>query len=627
MSENNPDPTNENQEDSEEALASRGSRRHESRVARDAAEQQASADATAETARIHSSVFHPFSADAFIRTAGKRSTRIGDYDITWRTATLAIIAIPIGIVSAIVSWLLQMLIGLISNAVFYGRFSTELVSPGFHPHPWWLILGAPIVGGLIIGVMARYGSEKIRGHGMPETMEAILVNHSIVKPRVAFFKPVSAAVSIGTGGPFGAEGPIIMTGGAIGSTLAQLLRLTSNERKTLLVAGGAAGMAATFNTSLAAVLLAVEILLFEFRPRSLIPVSAAVATAAIARGPLMGYGPKLPIDNSLIHHSLTADLGALVIGVGGVVIAVLSVILVYRSDDAFHLLPIHWMWWPALGGLIIGIGGLFQPRALGVGYDVIGDLLHGKGTATFIISLLVVKLLIWALSLGSGTSGSVLAPTFLIGSAMGAACGLFLPDVAPGFWALLGLAAVTGGSLRAPLTGIVFTLELTHGWNAMVPLMIASLSAYCLSSLILRRSILTEQLARRGMHLSMEYTVDPMESAFVGQIMTPLGEYRYRPLPEADENDPLPMNTSLNGAMERFLYRHEKACYVADSDDGKLVGILTLDDVLSVRRHAIDDDRIRVRNLSPRRFVQAQRATTRDRRIEQEDARRQQRWG
>ena len=306
------------------------------------------------------------------------------------------------------------LIGLITNAVFYQRLATDLVAPGAVQHPWWLVLTAPVAGGLAIGLMARYGSEKIRGHGMPEAIEAILTGDSRVAPRVAVLKPVSAAISIGTGGPFGAEGPIIMTGGAVGSILAQLLKLSADERKTLLVAGSAAGMAATFNAPFAALLLAVELLLFEWRPRSYLPVAAAVCVAAVLRRPLLGAGALFPAVGTL-HISATAELLCVLSGVASGLLAWLATLLVYAAEDGFRKLPVHWMWWPAIGGLLIGLGGLLVPQALGVGYDVIGAELRGASPLSLVLGLLVVKTVIWSLSLGSGTSGGVLAPMFLIG--------------------------------------------------------------------------------------------------------------------------------------------------------------------------------------------------------------------
>lgn len=449
-----------------------------------------------------------------------RASHLGDFQVNPRILLIAALAMPVGGAAAVAAWVLLKTIGLITNLVFYQRLDTAMVAPGASDHPWWLVLLAPVIGGLIIGVMARYGSEKIRGHGMPEAIEAILTGGSRVQPRVAALKPASAAISIGSGGPFGAEGPIIMTGGAVGSILAQFLKLTADERKTLLVAGSAAGMAATFNAPLAAILLAVELLLFEWRPRSFIPVVAAVVTGTICRWALLGGDAIFPVPNDgLTPGALTNGL-ALIPGITGGLLAIAATAMVYFAEDTFAKLPFHWMWWPAIGGLIIGIGGLFEPRALGVGYDVIEQLLEGNATMSLIVGILVVKTLIWSLSLGSGTSGGVLAPVFMIGAALGAAEGGLLPDVTPGFWAMCGLAAVVGGVMRSPLTGIVFTCELTGAWNDVMPLAVASVSAYAVSVLLLKRSVLTEKIARRRLHLTREYTTDPLETFFAHEVMT-----------------------------------------------------------------------------------------------------------
>jgi len=434
--------------------------------------------------------------------ARAQQSHLGDFTVTPRVLITIGWAVPIGALGAGAAWVLLRLIGLITNLVFFQRVSTALVAPGSAPHPVWLVVLAPVVGGLVVGLMARYGSEKIRGHGMPEAIEAILMRRSRVEPRVAILKPVSAAVSIGSGGPFGAEGPIIMTGGAIGSILAQHLHLSADERKALMVSGAAAGMAATFNAPLASVLLAVELLLFEWRPRSFLPVAAAVATAMVVRAPLLGSAPIFPVDLGAVVASPAVDLLCVVAGVLGGLLAIAVTALVYFSEDTFARLPLHWMWWPAIGGAIIGVGGLIEPRALGVGYDVIDELLTGRATIALVVGILVVKSLIWALSLGSGTSGGVLAPVFMIGAALGALEGLVFPAVAPGFWAVIGLAAVVGGVMRSPLTGVVFSMELTHAWSALLPLLIASTAAYGVSALLLRRSVLTEKIARRGYHLS-----------------------------------------------------------------------------------------------------------------------------
>ena len=459
-------------------------------------------------------------AAAPLRPPVRDVRHLGDFTAGPRMLGVMALAVPVGLLAAGASWALVHLIGLVTNAVFYQRVGTALVAPGAQPHSPWLVLCAPITGGLLIGLMARFGSERIRGHGMPETIEAVLMHGSKVQPRVAALKPISASVSIGTGGPFGAEGPIIMTGGALGSLVAQLLRLTADERKTLLVAGAASGMAATFNAPLAAVVLAVELLLFEWRPRSLLPVVTAVVVAALARGPLLGTGPLFP--QPLTPDSALSPLVmalAVVTGVLCGLLAMLATGLVYASEDAFARLPVHWMWWPAIGGLIIGLGGLIEPRALGVGYDVIAAELSGTIGLGAVLSILVVKTLIWSLSLGSGTSGGVLAPMFLVGGALGAVESFVFPAVTPGFWAAVALAGVLGGVMQSPLTGVVFAIELTGNVGLLLPLLACAGAAYAFSVLMMRRSVLTEKIARRGYHLSREYDVDPLEVLFVSEVV------------------------------------------------------------------------------------------------------------
>lgn len=420
--------------------------------------------------------------------------------------------------------------------------------------------------------MARYGSDAIRGHGMPEALESILRGGSKIKPRVALLKPISAAITIGTGGPFGAEGPIIMTGGAFGSLMAQTLKLTADERKTLLVAGAAAGMAATFNAPLASILLAIELLLFEFRPRSFVPVSIAVVVATGLHWVLLGFLPLFPTSHALPALTFPILLLCAAAGVVGGVIAWLATSLVYLSEDTFRKLPIHWMWWPAIGGLIIGVGGLFEPRALGVGYDVIGTLLAGKATLALIVGILIVKTLIWSLSLGSGTSGGVLAPVFMIGAALGSLLTYVFPPVAPGFWALMSLAAVVGGVMRSPLTGVVFAMELTHQWDAVMPLVVASTIAYLLSVLVLKRSILTEKVVRRGTHLTREYSVDPLEVFLIGEIM-PRNFMSFR-LETNLQNAANAAAGTPDDSGERRLDRAQRLYPVLD-ENNNLAGIVT----------------------------------------------------
>jgi H+/Cl- antiporter ClcA len=504
--------------------------------------------------------------------------RLGDFSAGKRLFVIAALALPIGALSAGVAWVLLRLIGLITNGVFYQRLDTRLVAPDSGHHNPALVLLAPVVGGLVIGLLARYGSEKIRGHGMPEAIEAILVGGSKVAPRVAVLKPVASAVAIGTGGPFGAEGPIIMTGGACGSLLAQFVHLTADERKTLLVSGAAAGMAATFNAPLASVLLAVELLLFEWRPRSYVPVAAAVCTATVVRGYLLGTGPIFHVPAHVIH--VTGPVVALcaVSGLVSGMLAIGATALVYASEDAFARLPVHWMWWPAIGGVVIGIGGLVVPQALGVGYDVIGAELDGSIGIHLVIGILVVKTLIWSLSLGSGTSGGVLAPMFMVGGALGALEAHAFPSVAPGFWPLVALAGVLGGVMRAPLTGVAFAVELTHRLDALLPLVVGASAAYALSVVFLKRSVLTEKIARRGYHLSREYDVDPLEVLLVGEVMAT------QPL-DAEPTAPVAYPTET---LRAIAYRMAESGFtelpvVAGPDDRRLVGVITLPQLLEGR--------------------------------------------
>ncbi|MGI4940716.1 MAG: chloride channel protein [Janthinobacterium lividum] len=447
---------------------------------------------------------------------GGSARQLGDFRSDRRLLLLAAMALVVGTGGAFAAWLLVGLITLVTNLVWFGALDIvsrpmALARPGF-----WMV-AAPVVGGLVIGLMARFGSEKIRGHGIPEAIEAIIIGGSRMSPKLAVLKPISSAISIGTGGPFGAEGPIIMTGGAIGSLFAQFFHLSAAERKTLLVAGAAAGMTGIFGTPVAAVLLAVELLLFEWRPRSFIPVVVA-AMAAIAWRPLLfGTGPLFPFDGTG-PVAAWGLLGAATIGIGAGLLSTVLTKLLYGLEDMFEHLPVHWMWWPLLGGIFVGLGGLLEPRALGVGYDVIGDLLNGNLALRAVLLILLVKAAIWLVALASGTSGGVLAPLLILGGTMGWLGGHFLPG-APGSWALLGMAAMLGGTMRAPLTGALFAVELTGNLILLPSLLVATTVAYCVTVLLLRRSMLTEKIARRGQHITREYGVDPYELTRVGAIM------------------------------------------------------------------------------------------------------------
>jgi CIC family chloride channel protein len=503
-------------------------------------------------------------------TNGTNSTSwnvLGDFTTTPRLLAISALAIFIGIVAAFVALGLLRLIGLFTNLFYFGRWSTRLVSPVGNQLGTYSML-IPIGGALVIGVMARYGSERIRGHGIPEAIEAILINGSRVEPKVAILKPISSAISIGSGGPFGAEGPIIMTGGAFGSMIAQLFHLTSTERKTLLVAGAAAGMSATFAAPVASVLLAVELLLFEWKPRSLVPVALASATAAILRRYLLGLGPLFPVPQHPLFIGPKGLLGCVLVGLLAGGLSALLTLSVYAAEDAFQHLPIHWMWWPAMGGLAIGVGGLIFPQALGVGYDTIGQLLQGSVTAHLILGVLLVKWFIWAVSLGSGTSGGVLAPLLMMGGALGGLEAMILPNEGAGFWPLVSMGAVLGGTMRSPFTSIVFAFELTHDGNVFLPLLVGSVVAHAFTVLTLKRSILTEKVARRGYHLSREYAVDPLEILFVREVMR-------------TNVVALPAGFTVQEMQDslRTDHRHSQRLLPVVDEAGQLVGVLTRGDI------------------------------------------------
>jgi H+/Cl- antiporter ClcA len=587
-----------------------------------------------------------------------RNEELGDFTTTWRVVPISLLAMGIGVLCAYVALALLRLIGLFTNLFYFGRWSTAMVSPvGNHLGVFSVLV--PVGGALIIGVMARYGSERIRGHGIPEAIEAILMNGSRVQPKVAILKPLSSAISIGSGGPFGAEGPIIMTGGAFGSMIAQLFHLTGAERKTLLVAGAAGGMSATFASPVAAVLLAVELLLFEWKPRSLIPVALASAVAGVVRRYILGFGPLFPVPEHPLFIGPKALFGCALVGLLAGVLSALLTISVYAAEDAFQRLKMHWMWWPALGGLAIGLGGLIFPQALGVGYDTIGQLLQGTVTTKVILGVLLVKWFIWAVSLGSGTSGGVLAPLLMMGGALGGLEAMFLPNEGAGFWPLVSMGAILGGTMRSPFTSIVFAFELTHDANVFLPLLVGSVIAHGFTVLTLKRSILTEKVARRGYHLSREYAVDPLELLYVREVMektivalpesAKLQDVMNSPqwhqwqgqrlLPLVDTNERLagvlPMSRIQNSMAEGqdglglkvlgelaktdvvktypdetlrpLVYRMAESGVtrlpVVERGSEKLLGLVTLDDLLKARTRHMEEERRRERVLTWRFFT------------------------
>ena len=458
-------------------------------------------------------------------------SKLRDFSSDSRLFLMSTLALGLGVLSTLAAQLLLWMIGFFTHVFFLAG------SPQQHQYGLLVVL-IPAVGAGVVGLMARFGSEKIRGHGIPEAIESILLRGSRLDPRVAWLKPLSAAISIGSGGPFGAEGPIIMTGGSIGSVLAQFGNLTSNERKTLLVSGAAAGMAAVFNSPLSATLLGVELLLFEMRPASLVPVGLAAATATLCRRLWMGDVAPFAMHSQHPELGATGLFGCLLCALLAALCVAALTHALYAIEDGFRRLPLHWAWWPAMGGLVVGVGGYFFPPCLGVGYDVIQKLLGENPGAWLVCGVLFWKTLVWLVALGSGTSGGILAPVLMIGSALGCLESAILPAMGPGFWPLLSMGAVLASCLSAPLTALVFCLEVTRDYPAALGLLIATCAAHGLSSLWLERSIMTEKVARRGYHVSREYTVDPLEFVLAREAMQ--GQcYRCYSLEEAQpgEND------------------------------------------------------------------------------------------
>lgn len=493
-----------------------------------------------------------------------------------RTVTLGAIAAVVALAATLTAKGLVLLIALVNNVSFYGKATLADLSPASN-HLGLFVIIVPAAGGIVVGLMARFGSRAIRGHGIPEAMEQILTNESRIPPRLTFLKPTSSAIAIGTGGPFGAEGPIIATGGAFGSLVGQLLRTTAFERKILLAAGAAAGMTAIFGSPVAAVMLAVELLLFELRPGSIIPVALACAVAAGARTLFFAPGPvfampmvQSPGSAALLFYTAIG----LVMGVASVAITK----AVYWVEDSFEKIPIHWMWYPAIGGLVVGLLGYVAPRTLGVGYVNITDMLDAKVVGTAALTLASLKFLSWSLALGSGTSGGTLAPLFTMGGGLGAALGAFGATVAPSFGidpriaALVGMAALFGGASRALLTSIIFAFETTQQSPCILPLLGGCVAAYLVSCLMMRNTIMTEKIVRRGIRVPSEYVADYLDHIEVGKIAR-------KPLVTLSDRQTL-------SEVREWLGHHERAAehqgYPVLDDQERLVGVVTRRNLLDL---------------------------------------------
>ncbi len=502
----------------------------------------------------------------------------------FRLVMISFLAAGIGLLAGVIAFLLYHLIGLFTNIAFYGRFSLAFLSPRYavaHLGLW--VIPIPVIGGLIVGVMAKYGSSKIKGHGIPEAMEAVLVNRSRIQPRVAILKPISAAIAIGTGGPFGAEGPIIQTGGAVGSLIGQLLHTTASERKVLLACGAAAGMSATFNTPIAGVILAIELLLFEFKSRSFIPLVIASTLATAVHMQLLGTGPMFSVAAMNFDIPLGLPFYLLLGGLCGLA-AVGFTRLLYWTEDLFEKLPIDELWWPAIGAIGLGIIGYFVPRVLGVGYDTIGDILNANLAFGVLIVIMLAKSAALVVSLGSGTSGGLLAPMFMSGAAMGGAFAILLNKIipsahlSPGAFALVAMGAVFGAASRATFSFIIFAFEITRDYNAVLPLMLVSVIADGISMLLMpRASIMTEKLRRRGLRIPHEYEADILHYTTVAQTME-------KDIPAISGAMKIGELADRIARREPQVSRHH-GMFVMDGE-GRLVAVITPGDVM----RALDKD-------------------------------------
>ncbi len=439
-----------------------------------------------------------------------------------RLLKICVLSVIVALAISLLAKVLVTLINVVTGLAFFGRLMTEYRSPAENQLGWWVII-IPAIGGLLVGFMALYGSKAIRGHGIPEAMEQILTNQSKIKPSITFLKPLSSAIAIGTGGPFGAEGPIIATGGALGSTLGQLMRITPNERKIILAAGATAGMSAIFGTPIAAIFLAIELLLFEFSPRSILPVALACITGAAGHHVLFESGPVFPMRNIELPSNGALAIYSLI----GLIVGFLSMgvtKIVYFIEDGFDHLPIHWKWWPAIGGLAVGLTGSYAPHTLGVGYDNIVNVLSGTMAILIVLRLFLFKFLSWAIALGSGTSGGTLAPLLTIGGAAGALLGAIILMWFPHsginlpLAALIGMSAMFAGASRAYLTSIAFALESTGQFHALLPLLGGCTAAYIVSFFLMENTIMTEKIARRGVLTPDSYEPDVLNKLSVSQV-------------------------------------------------------------------------------------------------------------
>ena len=495
-----------------------------------------------------------------------------------RIGFLTLLAAGIGFAAGLIAFALYHLIGLITNLFFYGRFDFSFASPQFN-HLGALVIVIPVVGGLIAGVMIKYGSARIIGHGIQETMESVLLHRSKVEPKVGVLKAVSAAITIGSGQPFGAEGPIIQTGGAFGSFVGQKISMTGAERKILLAAGAAAGMAATFGTPIAAILIAVELLLFEFRAKSLVPVAVAAAIG--------GWMHIYLISPQPLFQTPAYDFGGLpslpfYVGLGlvcGVLGSALSRGL-YKTEEVFSKLKLGQPWLPAVGGLAVGVIGFLVPQILGVGYDVITGVLNGQFAIGVVAMILVAKAVAWLLAMGSQTSGGTLAPLFMIGGSVGYLFGSWVaplfPGLGPEVFAIAGMAAVFGTASRAPFTSIVFALEVTRDYQGVLPIIVTVVIAELVGEALMEDSIMTERLAKRGLRVRHIYEYNPLRQVRIRSIMS-------APPDTVGSAEPV---VEIYKLMTNPQHQFSARKRLIVLSDGKAMGVISRDQVYSVTSNA-----------------------------------------
>ena len=500
----------------------------------------------------------------------------------FRMVLISFLSAGVGLIAGLIAYLLYNLIGLFTNIVFYHRVVFAFNSARNNHLGAWVIV-MPVIGGVIVGFMAKYGSPKIKGHGIPEAMEAVLINRSRIQPRVAILKPISAAIAIGTGGPFGAEGPIIQTGGAVGSLIGQLVHTTASERKVLLACGAAAGMSATFNTPIAGVILAIELLLFEFKSRSFIPLVIASTIATAVHMQLLGTGPMFTVAAMDFSIPRALPFYVLLGGLCGLAAVGFSKLL-YWTEDQFEKLPIDELWWPAIGAIGLGIIGYFVPRVLGVGYDTISEILNANLALKLLVVVMLAKAVALVVSLGSGTSGGLLAPMFMSSAAMGGVFALGVDRIFPGAhlsagaFALVAMGAVFGAASRAAFTFIIFAFEITRDYNSVLPLMLVTVIAAGIAMLLMPSgSIMTEKLVRRGLRIHQDYEADMLQQMSVSQTMDP-------------EVPAVPGDMWLVDLADRIARRdpdvsQHQALFIMGGD-GKLAGVITRGDVF----RALDKD-------------------------------------